>query len=129
MSAELLRRASALMREQAEAATPGPWRFTDSEAVNDVWDGGVVVISNDADPIANVQDEWYENDPGEPAPVNDAEHIASWHPLVALAVADQLDGAAAIIDEASDGPLAIVATGLAEKSLAVARAYLGSDAC
>ena len=126
MSAEVLRKAAALMRERAEAATPGPWRFTDSEAVNDVWEGGMVVVSDDADPIANVQDEWYENDPGEPAPVNDAAHIASWHPAVALAVADWLDAEADVDEVARE----MGGRGHTEESqcVAVARAYLGSDA-
>ena len=87
MSADLLRRAASLMRERAEAATPGPWRFTDAETVADVWDGGLVVVNPNRDPIANVSDQWYESDPDEPAPVDDARHIASWHPAVALAVA------------------------------------------
>ena len=132
MSADLLRRAAALMRERAEAATPGPWRFTDSEAVNDVWDGGMVVVSTDADPIANVLDEWYEPDPGEPAPINDAEHIASWHPAVALAVADWLDATAAEHEsdsgnERADAFFAAFDTAPDVAALAVARAYLGEQ--
>lgn len=127
MSSELLRRAASLMRERAEAATPGPWRFTDSEAVTDVWTGGMVVVSSDRDPIANVQDEWYENDPDEPATVNDATHIASWHPAVALAVADWLDATVA----AHDGPDCYDPHGLcpeAHAALDLARVYLGETA-
>lgn len=33
MSAEILRRAAAKMREQAEAATPGPWRTGDNQHI------------------------------------------------------------------------------------------------
>ena len=117
VTAARLREAAALMRERAEAATPGPWRFSDSEAVNDVWDGGMVVVSGDADPIANVQDEWYENDPVEPAPVNDAAHIASWHPAVALVVAGWLDACALVCEIKPDATKA--------HALAVANAYLG----
>lgn len=65
------------LRELLAAATPGLWRFTDSETVDDVWDAGMTVVSNEGDPIANVLDEWYENDPGEPAPLNDAALIAA----------------------------------------------------
>ncbi|MCL2611967.1 MAG: hypothetical protein FWD95_01905 [Nocardioidaceae bacterium] len=122
-AAETLRQAAALIRSRAKAATPGPWRFTDSEAVNDVWAGGMVVVSDDADPIANVQDEWYENDPGEPAPVNDAEHIASWNPVVALAVADLLDAVALVADHYP--PLQIRPDSAASRALVLARAYLG----
>jgi hypothetical protein len=128
MSAETLREAARLMRERAEAATPGPWRFTDSEAVNDVWDGGMVVVSTDADPIANVLDEWYEPDPGEPAPINDAEHIASWHPAVALAVADALDLAANLAPpDPHHGNERCETCGWVSALASVARAYLGEQ--
>jgi hypothetical protein len=121
MSADELRRAASLMRERAEAATPGPWRFTDSEAVNDVWNGGMVVVSADGDPIANCEDEWYEPDPGEPAPLNDAAHIAAADPPFMLAMAVWLDSHADIhvlrtCDERLVTPC---------PALAVARAYLG----
>jgi hypothetical protein len=119
MSAETLRRAAAQMRHRAEAATPGPWRFTDSEAAYDVWNGGMVVVSADGDPIANCEDEWYEPDPGEPAPINDATHIASWHPAVALAVADWLEEAA------EDRTYELMPESTYDAALAVANAYLG----
>lgn len=124
--AETLRRAAALMRERAEAATPGPWRHTDSEAANDVWNGGIVVVSTDGDPIANCEDEWYEPDPGEPAPVNDAEHIASWHPAVALAVADWLEAEAESHRADVVGPFPSGCCRMSQ-ALAVARAYLGES--
>lgn len=87
MSAEILRKAASLMRERAEAATPGPW------------------IPFDAD----------------------ADHIASWHPAVALAVADWLDATADDWDR-STAPIPVSDIRLdARAALAVARAYLGSD--
>ena len=51
----------------------------------------------------------------------EAEHIASWHPLVALAVADWLDAAA----ERAERPGALALHSLSPGPLAVARAYLG----
>jgi len=104
MSADLLRRAAALMRERAEDAAPSPWR--------EVGDGELlgcyaVVCCGSAE--FNVA----------PAviPAN-AEHIASWHPAVALAVADWLDVTAST--------LVTYRAGYAE-ALTVARAYLGEQ--
>ncbi len=96
MSADLLRRAAALMRERAEAAT-----FVDST-------GGAVP--------------WYmdPNDFDE----GDAEHINSWSPAVAIAVADWLDVTADMYPcqcgLMGDDPLCEH-----EQALAVARLYLG----
>lgn len=59
--------------------------------------------------------------------LNSRYHVVVAVP-VALAVADQLDAMAAVVTEAEGTPLAIVADGLAVKSLAVARAYLGESA-
>ena len=112
MSADLLRRAAALMRERAESATLHPkyslpWMVDlDKEdeprivlAPKDVggWDGMIVARCIQAD---------------------DAEHIASWHPAVALAVADWLDATAST--------LVTYRAGYAE-ALIVARAYLGEQ--
>lgn len=129
MTAALLREAAQRLREKAEAATPGRWRFTDSEAANDVWAGGMVVVSPDGDPIANVQDDWYENDPDEPAPVNDAEFIALMDPTVALAVADWLDATADENDAPEGSGLAFLnfVSADAFAALAVARAVLRRD--
>jgi hypothetical protein len=58
---------------------------------------------------------------------HDAEHIASWHPAVALAVADWLDS---LVDAMTnpDAPNSGVSTDREERhALAVARAYLGDD--
>ena len=80
MSADLLRRAAALMRERVKDAAPSPWR--------EVGDGELlgcfaVVCCGSAE--FNVA----------PAVIPaHADHIASWHPAVALAVADWLDATA-----------------------------------
>ena len=126
MSAELLRRAASEMRRRAEAATPGPWRFTDSETVNDVWDAGLVVVDADQTAIAALHDQWYEPDDGEPACVDDARHIASWHPAVALAVADWLDAEAESHRADLVGPFPSACCRMSQ-ARAVARAFLGSD--
>jgi hypothetical protein len=48
------------IRALADTGTPGPWRYTDSETVNDVWQAGLTIVGVDGDPIANIADEWYE---------------------------------------------------------------------
>lgn len=56
-----------------------------------------------------------------------AEHIASWHPAVALAVADLLEAA---VGEFWDGEPQWTDCPVAQRAVAIARAYLGevSDA-
>ena len=93
VSAEVLREASALMRTRAEGASAGPWkRFGMAGVAGADWEIGCATNA-------------------------DALHIASWHPAVALAVADWLDACALVTEVAPDRH-----KGLA---LAVARAYLG----
>lgn len=118
MSAELLRRAAALMRERAEAATPGPW-------LNRRGPGEHVLVVNG---VVNVETA---------NPREDRRHIASWHPAIALAVADWLDLSAS--DAWAWGPMCPCGDVCddcddnsweqhARKALAVARAYLGEAA-
>lgn len=99
----LLREAAAKMRERAECAHQGAWLAQAS--------GGVL-----AGP-------WYM-DIGDNA---DAEHVASWDPEVAQAVADWLDFAATWIED-----LTPHAEGERERraghALKVARRYLGGPA-
>lgn len=72
MTAEVLREASRLMRERAEAATPSDgWRLSEAS----------VRIEYRPHFTAIVHAGTAEN----------AAHIASWHPAVSLAVADWLD--------------------------------------
>lgn len=114
MSAELLRRAASLMRERAEGATPGPWEvysgprkmYVESVAAEDA-SGNPVPIMQSIDRGAFA----------------DVGHIASWHPVVALAVADWLD-------DALEAHLHVRVGNYRSylKAVEVARAYLGDDA-
>ena len=112
MSASLLREAAALMRERAEAArdsAPKTWDETG-------W------AERDAD--------WYEPhamSSRKVASAHDSEHIASWHPAVALAVADWLDSEAAAHEGEFWMDVASACCRM-ESAIAIARAYLGTDA-
>ena len=108
MSAETLRRAASLMRERAEAASPPPW-------VGTVWPKEIPGVYSQAIEDARGLDPEIARTLDKP----DAEHIASWHPAVTLAVADWLDVTARDVGTST---LAFHA------AIAVARAYLGADA-
>ena len=125
MSAEVLRRAAALMRERAEAARAGLWLVHPSELVADA---SLVVADWEHAPrrVAICSGSLAEGNQA------NAEHIASWHPGMALMVADWLDTAGA--DLWAHGPLHC-ADGCAEcddelwaphvrRALIVARTYL-----
>ncbi len=104
-NADLLRRAAALMRERAQDATPGPWQVDTTDGADYVFDvatGGFCFV-----PDNNCQ-----------RPVANAAYIASWHPVVARAVADWLDFIAVSSDFGMEPPI---------KALRVARAYLGGE--
>jgi hypothetical protein len=128
------------MRERAGKATAGPWRS------HDTWlpAGGhtATVLSgdgNDTDlrawlPTFKDVDQPWDSERNAWA---DAEYIASWHPLVALALAGWLEDVAREADDLikEDAPgtwgcdrcgeyLAPGACTCWEKPLAVARAYL-----
>lgn len=75
MSAERLREAASLLRERAEAATPGPWRTGGESGL--VWDTALPEIG----PTKIVCD----------SREGDATYIATMSPPVALALADLLD--------------------------------------
>ena len=101
--ADLLRRASGLMRDRAEAAVV----FRDAHSGEPLpWVKGLdgMVFDMGATPIASSEPEQ-------------AEHIASWHPAVALAVADWLDITA---QDVGSSTLSYRA------ALAAARAYVGA---
>lgn len=135
MSTEELREASALMRERAEAASPGPWvqHTAALEADTAVFDGIGNWVTN-VDNCANTAERAIiggESVCSDQA-VPNGEHIASWHPAVALAVADWLEREA---DEherhvARSIKITSIRTAYADDrarhALAVARAYLGS---
>ena len=127
MSADLLRRAAAAMRERANAATRGPWRV-------DPRTGEVQTTETQSQHldgrIDQYSDRWYItcDHEGLTPSVDEynAAHIASWHPDVARAVAQGLEQAARIWDD-----------DMAEKFgehnlrdypwLVIARAYLGEQ--
>lgn len=115
-SVETLRRAAALMRERAEAAADGRW------AVEVAQSNGIpnmVITADTAMVVADTYDKPHQHD---------AEHIASWHPAVALAVADWLNIAAAdLVAYANDETQPFDPTAI-NKALVVARAYLGESA-
>lgn len=115
MSAEVLRQAAALMRERAADADsvrgPGAWHI--ETAWCDLTESSYAVKSPGGAVVHGSCEE-------------EAAHIASWHPAVALAVADWLDDEAEEVENASR----ICIRGLEgldvtdENALAVARAYL-----
>ena len=131
MSADLLRRAAALMRERAEAATPGPWEaladgYGDTSGGRSHEDRRDLLWvrsgpTNKGD-IVSTYGQWTERSEF------DVLHIASWHPAVALAVADWLDVAAeAEHIDFSEPPRNPRDRVMVYKALAVARAYLGEQ--
>lgn len=117
MTAETLRRAANLMRERAEnpQVPPGPWswRWIGQEATvldptGDFLVENTYVVSNNG-----IAGHLREDVEGLEA------HIASWHPAVALAVADWLANFADHWDAGDYGPDEW------DAAVAVARAYLG----
>lgn len=118
MSAEVLRRAADLMRERAGRSIPSPWHVDRRE------DGRAWLCDRRERTISMH---------GYPST---AEHIASWHPAVALAVADWLDGVALHLEARADEQwidldgdlIAPEDTHAIGSALAVARAYLGESA-
>lgn len=125
MSAEILRRAAALMRERAEAATPGPWsgNYVPESAVANqhIIERWFVMGCFDGNP----------RNPTGPAAMceyePDAAHIASWHPVVALAVAEWLEATAAENDNTGALEFLNFVGADAHAALVVARAYLGES--
>jgi hypothetical protein len=100
-AAEEIHEAAALMRERAVRAIPSPWHVDRHE------DGRAWICETiDGDEIGTLAMHGYPST---------AEHIASWHPNVALAVADWLDCQA---DTTCD-------CGVDESALTLARTYLG----
>lgn len=122
MSADVLRRAAAKMRERAEAATPGPWHVVASGmGIRTPTPAAYRFIRDDRE--HTVAEAWDSMTGRE-----DAAHIASWHPAVALAVANWLDEQAGCLEE--DATTFRFATpesreAMYADALAVARAYLG----
>jgi len=86
---EELREAARLMRERAGAATQGRWELLDDGDRLVAWHVNAGGFEID---FACVIDEPIED-------ADNAAHIASWHPAVALAVADWLDAEAVVLGE------------------------------
>lgn len=95
MSADLLRRAATKIREEAQAATPGPWE---------------VVIDHHREFECPEVSVWSQHEQayvtedvhtGNSQFKANAEHVATWQPDVAVAVADWLDATATDLDESS----------------------------
>jgi hypothetical protein len=102
-----IRRAAALMREDAEraqAAAPGPW-YPDDYRIR--YQGE---FPNDVCELGGAGRAVFP-------------HIASWHPAVVLAVADWLDHEADRIQLGGPDIGVVIAPGEVRRSLAVARAY------
>lgn len=130
MSAATLRAAAAKMRERAEAATAPkhPWAVDMEED-----DGVAVRARRGAGPtvVTTIPLGYHERRAN-------AEHIASWHPAVALAVADLLEATASDLDArqrsihgllagiGATGSVAIEPTEIAPEAIALATAYLGT---
>jgi len=129
VTADLLREAAALMRERAEKATTGPWEFRPRRGFESVNDAPATIGFKDTSGYFVMLREGTWGTQG------DMGYVASWHPAVALAVADWLDAAYADWhhSEHSLGAMSIrsmsgqpnLPDGMA---LAVAHAYLGRDA-
>ena len=116
MSAEILRRAADRMRQQAERM-PKPKRRYGMESK---WTSSSTMLSRVYAPDNRVLMESRQNH----APydgVYAADYFSSWHPAVALAVADWLDAVAGDWSIAVHGYWSV-------RALAGARAYLGEDA-
>lgn len=132
--AETLRRAAALMRQRAEAASSGPWRTHDTYVHDGGYTAAVLVgEGNEVRPVA-----WVPSFSGVPSELEkrawpDAEYIAAMHPGVALAVADQWDAvadlAAVSLGHYEDGVLVHAGqpTAIETSALAAARAFLGEE--
>ena len=118
--AATLREAAALMRERAEAATPGEWHAFTCEH-GDEW---YVASKSHGQVTTGMHDEqccgsatvMIERDG------RDAAHIAAWSPLVALAVAGWLESVAyRDADDDDSGP----EPADWNAALKIARTYLG----
>lgn len=114
--AETLRRAAGLMRERAQAASPGPWSCDGKSGIDDLHFGhvGLPVLRGPHGP----------NSYG--PSLADTQHMAGMDPLVALAVADWLDEAADA-DERNHRELGFSPIDV-NHPLAVAHAYLAEEA-
>ncbi len=99
MSADLLRRAAAVLREHAEAATPGSWEHVDHGKDGSFKGCGQVITWGDGvegGDVAGPTGDLYPR--GGYSPLEDMALIALMHPPVALALAELLDLHAASVE-------------------------------
>jgi hypothetical protein len=144
--AETLRSAAKLMRERAEAATPGPWERPLDVRNKDIvmaarpedeqprtWEGGIIPASfadhkgptgryaGQRERVSVVQcNTWSDGTHDRKRNGRDLEYIAAMHPGVGLALADLLDRIAWMVEMDADlaGRVGV------DETLAVARAFL-----
>lgn len=126
MSVETLRKAASLMRERAEKATSAPWDWGNCEPQTQAESrvlGMYSLVYGDGEDERSVA-----LIPGSRRvrEVN-AEHIASWHPAVGLAVADWLDRKAERAEDMWLGHGKQMRGPEWHDALAVATAYLGEQ--
>lgn len=127
MSAGILRKAAALMRERAEKASTGePWetsRHYDSLWMVDLKPSlGPIDLNEPTENSLGADGcQQFENPRFFAVCRDQAEHIAAWHPGTALAVAALLDGEAEWAETTPNHKH----LPYLEPFLAVARAYLG----
>jgi len=109
---ETIRRAAKLMRERAQAATPGPWRAAKGDFAGVTYPCILTAAGDPADPETWLMATGTAGSRQEP----DATHAASMHPGVGLALAEWLDAAAQMWDEGLlwDEPLHLSFTYLGE---------------
>jgi hypothetical protein len=100
------------MRERATGATPGPWH-----RVAGIWQAETFAAVIGAKGVPEDAETWLMAT-GRGCREADAHHAASWHPLVALAVADWLDEVAADSHASLDA-------WVENAALRIARAYTG----
>ena len=117
---QLLREAATLMHERADKATPGPWSPVEGIFQEETF---AAVLGAGGDP--QMPDTWIvatgRRAPGSISQQNDADHIASMHPMVAHAVAAWL-----VLEAGQCGVRGGAdRIGHTAYALAVARAYLG----
>lgn len=102
MSAEYLRETARMMRETANAATPGPWRpqgdkVRGTSADSLIEDNLLIAYAGAHHQRLGMKHTGRGTPVPEHAP--DVEHVAAWHPGAASAVADLLDDLARMDDE------------------------------
>ena len=126
MSAELLRKAATILRERAEAATPGPWGCTSERRPRYIKTASPIVV-DEADWGPDVGDQFQVVTASDSRAWRyaDVAYIATMHPGVGLALADWLDLAArhAQLREDDGAPPHAAHT----RALTLARLIVGED--